>query len=230
VDKISLSNIRNKALASLIMGIIIIGVILFLLAWTLNYWQAWIYLAIFSSSSIIITIYFLRHDPKLVERRLKVGPSAEKEKSQKVIQSFSFIFVIILVLISVLDHRFHWSIVPWFLVVVSDVFIISGFVLLFFIYKENTYLSATIEVEKQQKVISTGPYRIIRHPLYLSAILLFIFTPIALGSLWGLCVSFPAIASVIWRLINEEKTLSKNLPGYIEYCQITRYRLIPLIW
>ena len=99
-----------------------------------------------------------------------------------------------------------------------------------FIYKENTYVSAIIEVEKQQKVISTGPYRIIRHPLYLSAVLLFIFTPLALGSLWGLCVSFPVIASVIFRLINEEKVLSKNLPGYIEYCKSTRYRLFLLIW
>jgi protein-S-isoprenylcysteine O-methyltransferase Ste14 len=230
MDKINLNNIRNRALVALIMGIITIGSILFLLAWTLNYWQAWIYLVIFSLSSIIVTIYFLRHDPKLVERRLKVGPSAEKEKNQKVIQSFSFIFVIILVLISVLDYRFHWSNVPWFLVAISDVFIVSGFVLLFFIYKENTYVSATIEVEKQQKVISAGPYRIIRHPLYLSAVLLFIFTPLALGSLWGLCVSFPSIATVIFRLINEEKTLSKNLPGYIEYCKRTRYRLIPLIW
>ena len=100
------------------MGIIIMGAVLFLLAWTFNYLQAWIYLAIFSLSSIIITIYFLRHDPKLVERRLKAGPSAEKEKSQKVIQSFSFIFVITLVVISILDHRFHWSNVPWFLVAI----------------------------------------------------------------------------------------------------------------
>lgn len=141
------------------MGFIILVVILFLPAWTFNYWQAWVYLAIFSLSGIIITIYFLRYNPNLVERRLKAGPAAEKEKSQKIIQSFSSLFVTILIILSILDHRFHWSYAPYYLTIIADVIILIGFLLLFFVFKENTYSSAIIEVENQQKVISTGPYK-----------------------------------------------------------------------
>lgn len=230
MDKISSNSIKNRTIAKLPIGIIILGAVLFLLAWAFYYWQAWTYLVIISLYEIITTIYFLRYNSKLIERRFNEGPTAEKYKSQKIIAFFIYLFTIIVFILSILDHRFNWSYVPYYLTIIADVIICIALILLFFVFKENTYLSATIGVEGQQKVIPTGPYKIVRHPMYAEALLFIIFTPLALGSLWGLCAGFSLVPIIIWRLTDEEKLLSKKLPGYKEYCKKTCYRLIPLIW
>jgi protein-S-isoprenylcysteine O-methyltransferase Ste14 len=134
------------------------------------------------------------------------------------------------VLLPGLDHRFQWSQVPVSLVLASDVFVLLGFIAVFFVFKENTYTSAIVEVDPDQKVISTGPYRLVRHPMYAGALVMFLFTPVALGSFWGVLGTIPLIVLIIFRLLDEEKFLAEHLSGYKEYCNTTRYRLIPRIW
>jgi protein-S-isoprenylcysteine O-methyltransferase Ste14 len=199
-------------------------------AWTLDYWEAWVYLFVFSGSCAIVTLYFLKHDTELIKRRVKAGPTAEREKTQKVIQSLANVAFILGILLPGLDHRFQWSQVPFSLVLASDIFVLLGFIAVFFVFKENTYTSAIVEVDPDQKVISTGPYRLVRHPMYAGALVMFLFTPVALGSFWGVLGTIPLIVLIIFRLLDEEKFLAEHLSGYKEYCNTTRYRLIPRIW
>jgi protein-S-isoprenylcysteine O-methyltransferase Ste14 len=221
---------KRKALSGLIWLIVILGILLFVSAWTLDFWQAWIYLLIFGGSSSAITLFLMSRDMELLKRRLKAGASAEKERNQKIIQTFArFIFIGIL-LIPGFDHRFNWSAVPVYMVIAGEVFVALGFFIVFLVFKENSYTSATIEIGENQTVISTGPYAIVRHPMYSGALLMLTFTPLALGSLWDLLFVILIFIVIIWRLLDEEKFLSKNLPGYTAYCQKTRYRLIPAIW
>jgi protein-S-isoprenylcysteine O-methyltransferase Ste14 len=221
---------KRKALSGLIWLIVILGILLFVSAWTLDFWQAWIYLLIFGGSSSAITLFLMSRDMELLKRRLKAGASAEKERNQKIIQTFArFIFIGIL-LIPGFDHRFNWSAVPVYMVIAGEVFVALGFFIVFLVFKENSYTSATIEIGENQTVISTGPYAIVRHPMYSGALLMLTFTPLALGSFWDLLFVILIFIVIIWRLLDEEKFLSKNLPGYTAYCQKTRYRLIPAIW
>jgi protein-S-isoprenylcysteine O-methyltransferase Ste14 len=223
-------DLKIKSILGLLNLLIILGLLLFISAGTVQYWQAWIYLFAFMAPSTLITFYFLKRDPSLIERRLKSGPSAEKEKSQKIIQTFASLSFVLLMVVPALDHRFHWSDVPLPLVILSDIFVVLGFLEVFFVFKENSYTSATIETSDGQTVISTGPYRVIRHPMYAGALLMLLFTPPALGSYWGLPAFLPIFLVVVARLLDEEKFLSTNLPGYEEYRRKTRYRLIPGVW
>jgi protein-S-isoprenylcysteine O-methyltransferase Ste14 len=222
--------LRVKAFSGLAFMTLVIGVFLFVPAWTLDYWEAWVYLFVFSGSCAIVTLYFLKHDTELITRRVKAGPTAEREKTQKVIQSLANVAFILGILLPGLDHRFQWSQVPFSLVLASDIFVLLGFIAVFFVFKENTYTSAIVEVDPDQKVISTGPYRLVRHPMYAGALVMFLFTPVALGSFWGVLGTIPLIVLIIFRLLDEEKFLAEHLSGYKEYCNTTRYRLIPRIW
>jgi protein-S-isoprenylcysteine O-methyltransferase Ste14 len=222
--------LRVKAFSGLAFMTLVIGVFLFVPAWTLDYWEAWVYLFVFSGSCAIVTLYFLKHDTELIKRRVKAGPTAEREKTQKVIQSLANVAFILGILLPGLDHRFQWSQVPFSLVLASDIFVLLGFIAVFFVFKENTYTSAIVEVDPDQKVISTGPYRLVRHPMYAGALVMFLFTPVALGSFWGVLGTIPLIVLIIFRLLDEEKFLAEHLSGYKEYCNTTRYRLIPRIW
>lgn len=213
--------------AQLIAGL---GVLLFAPAWTLSYWQAWVYLVVFAASSALITAYLWKHDPKLLERRVNAGPAAEKEQRQRVIQLFaSLAFVGVLVLPS-LDHRFSWSGVPLWVTILGDVLVALGFLIVFLVFKENTFTSATIEVAAEQRVVSTGPYAIVRHPMYVGAIVMLFGTPLALGSWWGLVAVALMTIIIVWRLLDEEQVLTRSLSGYTEYCRRVRYRLIPFLW
>jgi len=225
-----MDTLRVKALSGLAFMTLMIGVFLFVPAGTLDYWQAWVYLFVFSGSCVIVTLYFLKHDTELIKRRVKAGPTAEKEKTQKVIQSLANVAFILGVLLPGLDHRFQWSQVPVSLVLAGDVFVLLGFIAVFFVFKENTYTSAIVEVDPGQTVISTGPYRLVRHPMYAAALVMFLFTPVALGSFWGVLGTIPLIVLIIFRLLDEEKFLTEHLSGYKEYCNTTRYRLIPRVW
>lgn len=203
---------------------------LFSAAGTIAYWQAWVYLGLFSGLSLLLTLFLVKHDPALLERRLHAGPKAEKQPRQKLIQALSQAGFLALLVVPALDHRFDWSHLPLSAVITGDLLSVAGFALVFFVFRENTYASAIIETFNAQTVISTGPYRIVRHPMYLGAVLLFIGTPIALGSCWGLlavCITLPAL---IWRLVEEEKALTADLPGYSDYCIQVRWRLLPGIF
>ena len=225
-----MANLNQKAFGGLFFLVIILGLALFLPAWTIHYWQAWVYLAIFFISAGGITFYLMRKDTALLQRRINAGPAGEKEKTQKVIQSIAQFAFLAIFLVSAFDHRSGWSHVSQFVVIAGDVLVATGFFIVFLVFKENTYTSATIEVDAGQKVISTGPYALVRHPMYSGALLMLTGTPIALDSWWGLPALIPIASVITWRLLDEEKFLSKNLPGYAEYCKTVRSRLIPGIF
>jgi protein-S-isoprenylcysteine O-methyltransferase Ste14 len=209
---------------------LIMALLLFLPAGTLCYWQAWVYLGVFFGASTLTTRYLMRKDPALLRRRLKGGPRAEKTKSQKIIMTFTSLGFIAGLVVPGLDHRSGWSKVPLVLVIVGNLLGVIGFYLIYRVYKENSFASATIELAQDQKVISTGPYAVVRHPMYVGGLLYLLGGPLALGSYWGL-IPFAAIAPfLIWRLVDEEAFLSRNLPGYTKYREKVRWRLVPGIF
>jgi len=219
-----------KAFGGLLFLLFIIASALFLAAWTFNYWQAWIFLVVFGVSVLAITLYLMKKDQKLLESRVKAGPIAEKEMMQKVIQSIAGIAFVAIFILSALDHRSGWSAVPVFVVIAGDLLVALGLLGVFFVLKENTFTSATIDVATEQKVISTGPYSLVRHPMYSGAFVMLLGVPIALGSWWGLLAVLPIILVIVVRLFDEEKFLAKSLAGYPEYLNRVKYRLIPFVW
>jgi len=206
------------------------ALLLFVPAGTVRYWQAWLYLSIFFGAAALTTMFLMRRDPALLERRMRGGPSAEKQPTQKFIMLCTSLGFIALLVVPALDYRFAWSMVPLAGVLVGDALVAVGFFLIFLVYKENTFTSATIEVAADQRVISTGPYAIVRHPMYASALLYLAGTPLALGSYWGFVPLVSMLPFLIWRLLDEERFLALNLPGYTEYQKRVRHRLIPGIW
>jgi len=219
-----------NALFRLLCLLIVMGALLFLPAWTFNYWQAWAFLSVFGASVLAITLYLIRKDPKLLERRLYGGPTAEKETIQKIIQSVTSAGLIAILIVCALDHRRGWSTVPRCIPLTGDALVALGCLIIFFVFKENTFTSATIEMAADQTVISTGPYAVVRHPMYGGALIYLLGIPLALGSWWGLLVIVVMLPALLWRLLEEEKFLAKNLPGYSEYLNKVRYRLVPFIW
>jgi protein-S-isoprenylcysteine O-methyltransferase Ste14 len=194
------------------------------------FWEAWLYLLVFSGTTVSVTLYFLKYDPSLVARRLTAGPRVEKEKNQKIIMTFVFVLMLALWAIPGFDRRLHWSSVPAPLVLVGDLLVILGILLVVYVFKENSYAASTVQVEKDQPVISTGPYAWIRHPMYAACFLYVIGTPLALGSIVGLIPALLLYVVIILRLLDEERYLARNLSGYEAYRQKVRYRLIPKIW
>lgn len=219
-----------KSILGLAFLMLVLAVTLFLSAGSLSFWQARVYLSVFTICTVLITAYLLKYDQKLLASRVKAGPTAETQKGQQVIQSLASLFFIGLFIVAGLDYRFHWSHVLPVVSLIADVFVALGFLIVFLVFRENSYTSAVIEVAREQQVIVTGPYRMVRHPMYSGASLLLIFTPLALGSWVALPLSVVLILVVVIRLVEEEKFLSANLVGYKAYCQAIRYRLVPLIW
>lgn len=222
--------LNAKAWLALVVLTVVMALLLFVSAWTIHYWQAWVYLSIFTGASLLTMLYLMKKDPALLKRRMSGGPTAEKEATQKCIMFFTSIGFVALLVVPALDHRFGWSAVPLYGVIVGDILVAIGFYFIFLVYKENTFSSATIEVAEDQRVISSGPYAIVRHPMYASALLYLAGTPLALGSFWGLLPLAATIPFLIWRLFDEERFLAKKLPGYTEYQKKVRHRLVPLIW
>lgn len=225
-----MNNLNFRALRASLFGIIAMAALLFLPAGTVDYWQAWVFMAVFVGASSAITIYLAKYDPKLLERRMRVGPTVERENAQKVIIVFAMAGFLALLVFPALDHRFGWSPVPAYVSMIGDLLIALGFLFIFFVFKENPYGASTVQIAEGQKVISTGPYALVRHPMYAGALVMLIGMPLALDSwlgLFGLALILPVL---IWRLLDEEKFLHKNLPGYTEYTHRVRYRLVPFIW
>ncbi len=208
---------------------VLIGLALILAAGTLNYWQAWVFLGVGAVSSVLLTLSMIKN-PILLENRIKYGPTAEKRTIQKIIVLCAGIPAIAAFIVPALDRRFGWSNVPFWLSIAGDILIIVSMWMVYRVFKENSFGSATVEVANDQKVISTGPFAIVRNPMYACAAVYFIGTSLALGSYWGLIASILTILGLVWRLFDEEKFLAQNLPGYTEYCAKVRWHLIPGIF
>jgi protein-S-isoprenylcysteine O-methyltransferase Ste14 len=225
-----MNNLNTRAWLALIVLGAAMSFLLFVPAGTIHYWQAWVYLSIFMGASALTTLYLIRRDPALLQRRMSAGPLAEKQPAQRFIMLCTSIGFIALLVVSAFDRRFEWSAMPGVCVISADVLIAIGFYLIFLVYRENTFTSATIEIAENQKVISTGPYTIVRHPMYASASLYLLGTPLALGSYWALIPVAAMIPLLMWRLFDEERFLATNLSGYIEYQKRVRHRLVPFVW
>ena len=216
-----------KVLIRFVLAIIVLVLIFFLPAGSIKFWEAWVYMGILFTPMIFVLIYLLKKDPELLERRMKMK---EKEKPQKVFVKLSILVFLTAFIIPGFDYRFEWSEVPFVVIIIADLFIFIGYLLFFLVLKENTHASRIIEVGKGQKVISTGPYAIIRHPMYVAVLMMYILSPLALGSYWAVLAVLSLPVLIILRIKNEEKILIDKLSGYREYTQKVKYRLIPYIW
>jgi len=225
-----MTNLNARAWLALAVVALVMGFLLFVPAGTARYWQAWVYLSIFLGASVVTTRYLMRADPALLERRMRGGPTAEKQATQKLIMVFMSLGFIALLVVPSVDRRFGWSTVPAFAVLAGDTLVAVGFYFIFLVYRENTFTSATIEVVPDQTVVSSGPYSIVRHPMYASALLYLAGTPLALGSYWGLVPLTLMAPFLVWRLFDEERLLREKLPGYTDYQKKVRHRLVPRIW
>jgi len=225
-----MNDLTQRALRSSLFGSVALAALLFIPAWTLDYWQAWLFMAVFVCTSGAITVYLAIRDPKLLERRMNVGPRAEKEPAQKIIMLLATLGFIVTIVFPVLDHRFGWSAVPASVSVLGDALIALAFLFIFFVFRQNSYGASTIQIAEGQTVISTGPYAFVRHPMYAGALVMLIGTPLALGSWWGLFAVLLILPVLIWRLLDEERFLRQNLSGYAEYQTKVKYRLLPFIW
>ena len=225
-----MKDLHRKALIGIVRTLVVLIAAVFAPVWTFRYWQGWACLAAFFVPACFITVWVAKNDPALLERRLKAGPKAEKEKGQKIVQGIAAVVFLADFVVPAFDHRFGWSHVPAWASIAGDLMMLVGFAITFAVFKTNSYTSGIIEVAAGQKVISTGPYAIVRHPMYSGGLIMLFGIPLALGSCWGMLVNLPMTAAVVWRLLDEERFLAGNLPGYEEYRGLVRYRLIPMAW
>jgi protein-S-isoprenylcysteine O-methyltransferase Ste14 len=206
------------------------GLTLFLPAWTLHYWQAWVFIAVFVVTTSGPSIYLAVKDPAALQRRMHAGPTAETRPAQRIAISATVLAVVALLVVSALDHRFGWSSVPLAMITLGNVLVAVGLLVAQLVVVQNRYASATITVEADQELASTGLYGLVRHPMYVGDLVMMIGTPLALDSYWGLAVLIPGLLALAARIVDEEKMLSAELAGYDEYTQKVRYRLLPDVW
>jgi protein-S-isoprenylcysteine O-methyltransferase Ste14 len=205
----------------------VLAAMFFLPAGTWNYWQAWVYMAVLLAPMCVVVAYFLKKDPELLERRMR---TKEKEPQQKAIVVLSYPLFLAAFLLPGLDRRWGWSAVPWWLVLAADIIVLASYGMVFRVMRENRFLSRVVEVDRKQKVITTGPYAVVRHPMYAAVIPLYFFSPLALGSFWALIPAAFMPVIFIARIFNEEKVLSRELAEYRKYARRVKFRLVPGIW
>jgi protein-S-isoprenylcysteine O-methyltransferase Ste14 len=224
------SNFYVRSVLANLITLVILLACMFIPAGTLNYWQAWVFAAVFEVSAQALGIYFLMYDRKLVERRMNIGPMAERRPGQKLISALFMLGFIGFVMLPAFDHRLSWSPVAPAVSIIANAMIVLSFLLFFVVMKSNSYAASTIQVEEGQPVVSTGPYAYVRHPMYSGALLLVAVMPLALGSWWSVLLVVPFFPVLVWRILDEEMFLRTSLPEYDEYMQRVRYRLVPRVW
>src|ERR1700754_4243823 len=212
-----MNSLHARAFGGTAILVVVMAALLFGAAGTFAYWQAWIFLALYFAVSLAITFYLMKNDPALLARRMSGGPFAEKEPAQRNIMSVTSIGFIALLVLPAIDHRLHWSELSLYAVLTGDALVLIGWLGIFLVFRENSFSSATIELAADQRVISTGPYAWVRHPMYATALFMLVGIPIALGSWWGVLVIVAMLPMLIWRLMDEERFLVRNLPGYADY-------------
>jgi protein-S-isoprenylcysteine O-methyltransferase Ste14 len=226
-QSIDLQSLKKKLAVRFFLLLLFFSLFLLLPAGTFYFWQLYVYLAVLMGPLIFVVRYFLKNDPEFLVHRLTMK---EKEREQKKIISLSAIAYLVGFLLPGLDRRFGWSEIPTAIVLAADVLVMTSYIFVVYVFKHNRYASRVIEVQKNQTVISTGPYSIVRHPMYSGMFIMFFSTPIALGSYWAVIPFALMPLTFFFRILNEEKVLSEQLPGYKEYCEKVRYRLIPYVW
>jgi protein-S-isoprenylcysteine O-methyltransferase Ste14 len=220
-------SLKSKLALRFVLPALVFGALLFIPAGTFKFWQGWAYLLVLFVPGLLFFVYFYRHDQELIERRLQFR---EKVPEQKRIMTFLYVIWLVAFLLPGLDHRFGWSRLPLYLVVASQVVVFGGYALTLWVVKVNRFAARTIQVEPGQQVVSAGPYGVVRHPMYSGMCAVLLFTPLALGSYFALPAFVLVIPLIVLRLLNEEKALRRELPGYSEYCLRTRFRLVPFLW
>jgi protein-S-isoprenylcysteine O-methyltransferase Ste14 len=203
---------------------------LFWPAGTFDYWQAWVFIAVFTALSAISTLYLVQKNPDVLRRRMRAGPTAETRPVQKIVAAGVYVMFAAVLIVSAFDHRFGWSHVPAAVSLCGDVLVAIGLGLTMLVVVQNNYAAATITVEAGQKVVSTGLYGLVRHPMYSAALIMMVGIPLALGSYWGFLALIPAPIVLVFRILDEESALTEELDGYREYTQNVHYRLVPHVW
>jgi len=223
----SLAQLTRLVVTRVVMFFVFLGLFLFLPAGTWKFWQAWMWLVMMITLMLVTLRYLLKNDPALLERRMRMR---ERVGAQQKIIGVSLIFLLASFIVPGLDQRYGWSQMPAWVAILADTIVAIGYLMVLWVFKANTYTSRIIEVEAGQKVVSTGPYALVRHPMYVGAFLTYAFSPLALGSYWAFLPGVMILPVLIFRIFNEEKLLLRDLPGYREYTQKVRYRLLPGIW
>jgi protein-S-isoprenylcysteine O-methyltransferase Ste14 len=219
-----------KLAASSAIGLVVLGFILFYPAGTFDYWQAWVFIAIFTIATSVPSLYLVRTNPAALQRRMRGGPLAEGRTVQKFIIIGAFLGLFGMVALSAFDRRFGWSSVPVVICVIGDLMVVAGLTIAMLVVVQNSYAAATVTVEEGQKLASRGLYKLVRHPMYVGDVILMVGIPLALGSYWGLLFILPGVLALVFRILDEEKMLNQELAGYSEYAQRVPYRLMPYVW
>lgn len=227
-----ISTISSSKLVRLVVGrmlgfFLLLGLLFFLPAGTWAYWQAWMWLVTITLLMLVTLRYLIKNDPALLERRMRMR---ERQSQQQKVILVSGIFLVLSFLLPGLDIRYGWSNMPAWVAILANLIVIVGYLLVVWVFRTNSYTSRIVEVESGQKVITTGPYAIVRHPMYVGAFLTYAFTPLALGSYWAFIPGVIILPVLIFRILDEEKLLLHDLPGYREYTQKVKNRLLPGIW
>jgi protein-S-isoprenylcysteine O-methyltransferase Ste14 len=215
---------------SAIVGAALLVLLVFLPAGTFNYWQAWVLLIVSAVATWIPSIYLLRTNPTALQRRIHGGPRAEPRTAQKIIITAAWLALGAMFVVSVLDHRFGWSQPPVAVALIGDALVAIGLGVTMLVVIQNSHAAATVRVEADQKLVSTGLYGLVRHPMYTGNVILLVGIPLALGSYWGLVFVIPGLVVLALRIRDEETLLKQELDGYREYTQQVHYRLVPYIW
>lgn len=216
-----------QAILKYLLGLILLSVLLFIPAGTLDYWNAWLLIGVLFIPMLIVGIVLAFKNPELLRKRLN---SKETEREQKSVVFFSSFMFICGFVVAGLEYRYQWFVLPTWLVLAATAVLLLAYLLFIEVLRENAYLSRTVEVQENQKVVDTGLYGIVRHPMYTSSLLLFLSMPLVLGSLFSFVIFLLYPVILVKRIRNEEEVLGKSLEGYLEYKKRIKYRLIPFIW
>jgi protein-S-isoprenylcysteine O-methyltransferase Ste14 len=219
-----------QAVTASLAAVVFFGVFLFWPAGTFNYWQAWVFIAVFTAVTAAPNVYWGLRKPEVLRRRMHAGPIAETRVAQKIVIVVTYAMVVAVLVVGALDHRFGWSQVPTPVVLIGDLLVAIGLVMAMLVVEQNSHAAATVRVEAEQAVVSTGLYGIVRHPMYVGGLMMMFGMPLALDSYWGLLAVLPGLVVLIMRILDEEKLLRQELPGYPEYTDKVHYRLVPYVW
>jgi protein-S-isoprenylcysteine O-methyltransferase Ste14 len=216
--------------ASLVGLLLVMGVLIFVAAGTGDYWQAWLFLVCYFAASVVVSLWLMRHDPALLRRRMRGGPFAEQEPRQKIIMTITSIGFVALPVVPGLDRRFGWSGMQGAIAILGDLLLLAGWLGILAVFRANSFAAATIQVASDQKVVSTGPYAVVRHSMYATALLMLLGIPVSLGAWRGMLVWAGLLPALAWRLLDEERVLLRDFDGYADYRRRVSSRLLPYIW